>query len=233
MARSGGDSGAAAAADGRPGALPPGRPLIVAVTGGMGAGKSTFCRLMARRAGVVHVDADSIVHGLLAKDRDVQAAVAERFGPELLDPAGGVDRARLAERAFSDPARLAQLEAILHPRVQAVLAGKVETLKSAGGVDIVLVEIPLLAESGVPVWCDLVVTVEAPRETRSTRLALKGMPAAAAARREVRQTRSVRRKALADLVVDNSAGLEALETCVEKLWQSWRGLPPAVDGGNQ
>jgi len=201
----------------------PRAPLVVAVTGGMGAGKSTFCERMARRPGVVRLDADAVVHAILREDAVAREAILSAFGPEALAPDGSLDRGRLGERAFADPALLSRLEGILHPRVRERLANQVEALKRCGEVDIVLVEIPLLAESSAPGWCDLVVTIEAPPALRIARLVRRGVPAESAARRIAHQAGEARRRAAADLVVDNSAGPEALERAVEALWQEWRG----------
>jgi len=205
-------------------------PLVVAVTGGMGAGKTAFCERMARHPGVVRLDADAVVHRILREDAAARSEIVGAFGPEMLDADGTLDRGRLAERAFADGALLARLEAILHPRVRRLLAGEVAALKRSADVDIVLVEIPLLAESGAPDWCDLVVTLEAPVPLRIARLVHRGVPPEAALRRIARQAGEARRRAAADIVVDNSAGPEALASAADALWREWHGRGPHPAG---
>jgi dephospho-CoA kinase len=198
----------------------------MAVTGGIGAGKSTFCRLMARKPGVVHLDADAVVHRMLREDQEVKRDVAARFGTGVLRPDGSIDREQLGTLAFGDRERLAALEALLHPRVLAELGRLVDALKRAGAAAIVLIEIPLLAESGVPPWCDGVATVEAPREIRIARLKAKGLSVEAITRRLARQASASRRRAVAGLVIENGGGRGDLERTVEELWRTWQADGP-------
>lgn len=193
--------------------------MVLAVTGGIGAGKSTFCRMLKRHGGVAHVDADRIVRGLLCASPDVGREIAGRFGEEMLGPGGRVDRRRLARRVFTDVRALRRLEALLHPLVQERLVRKVEALKRVGGVAIVLAEIPLLVEAGVPSWCDLVITVEAGEAARVSRLERRGVDPAEARRRMARQTGDAERRRAADLVVPNDGDLEVLEKCARRLWE--------------
>jgi dephospho-CoA kinase len=196
--------------------------LVIAVTGGIASGKSTFCRLLARDPDVRLLDADDCVHALLAQDRAVRDAVVSAFGRGVLDAGGAVDRARLGALVFGDPARLRALEAILHPPARARLAQMVEGLKRDPRVAIVIVEIPLLAESGVPAWCDRVVTIEAPRAARLERLRAKGWTEAAAAQRMARQADDELRRAVADEVVRNDAGEAQLARIAGERMRVWR-----------
>ncbi len=198
---------------------PDSRAIVVAVTGGIGAGKSTLCRLLRARPGVAHVDADRVVRGLLAGSPAVARAIAARFGPGTLTAAGRVDRRRLGERVFADRRALARLEAILHPVVLARLARRVAALKRRPEVVIVVVEIPLLVEVGVPDWCDVVVTIEAGRARRLERLAARGIRPPDARRRMARQARDARRRRAADYVVRNDGTLAGLERGAGRLWQ--------------
>ena len=201
----------------------------VVVTGGMGSGKSTFCRVM--RAGdaggtggtggtgsaTAHIDADRIVRGLLRHHRPLQEQIASEFGADLLVPGKGVDRQALAARVFGDRGRLKRLEALVHPIVRARMARKVASLKRKGAVAIVLAEIPLLAEGGVPEWCDFVVTVEADPGTRLARLLGRGVSPEDARRRIRRQATDEQRRRLADLVVRNDGDLEDLREAAARV----------------
>ena len=169
-------------------------PLRVAVTGGIGAGKSEVLRAFARR-GVPTISADEIVHELIAGDPDVRAALEERFGT--------TDRARIGEVVFGDRDELAWLEALLHPRVAARrdewLAGVAEPVAVA--------EIPLLYETGGEHGADVVVVVTAPADLRRER-------SAAVDQRSARLIPDEEKAARADFVYVNDGTLEQLDAFV-------------------
>jgi dephospho-CoA kinase len=144
------------------------RPLAVAVTGGIGAGKSEALAAFARRGAAV-ASADELVHRLLSRDREVQAEVLEAFGVELRS--GSADeRARLAEAVFGDPERLERLERLLHPRVRREQRAWLEELRAQPSPPaLAVVEIPLLFETGAESRFDAVVAITAPKELRARR----------------------------------------------------------------
>jgi len=193
----------------------------VAVTGGFGAGKSTFCRILAALPGVRHLEADAVAHEIL-KQEAVCGELRARFGGAIFDAGGGVVRSRLAARAFADPEARRELEAILHPRIQAALAAAVEHLQQADGVAIVLVEIPLLAEVGGADRFDEVITVEAPAGVRRRRLVESGWDRAQIEQRFAAQASSAARRAMADRVVVNAGDRAALEREAQRCWKAWR-----------
>jgi dephospho-CoA kinase len=131
-------------------------PLRVAVTGGIGAGKSEVLRAFARR-GVPTISADEIVHELIAGDPEVRAALEERFGT--------TDRARIAEIVFANPDQLAWLEGLLHPRV----AQAEQEWFAAIDAPVAVSEIPLLFEVGAERGFDAVIVVMAPADLRRRR----------------------------------------------------------------
>ncbi len=192
------------------------------MTGGIGAGKSSFCRLVAGCGRACVIDADEQVHRILRENPDVKAAVTARFGPAVTDARGEIDRARLAAVVFEDPAQRRILEGIVHPLVQAALARHVAALKQNPATDIVLVEIPLLAEVGRPAWCDRVICIEAPREVRLERLVRKGMPREDAMRRISQQADDAQRRECATEVIENRGDLAALTRVARELWERWR-----------
>ena len=132
------------------------RPLAIAVTGGIGAGKSESLAAFARR-GVPTISADEVVHRLIAEDPEVRAALEARFGT--------TDRPRIAEIVFADPGELAWLEALLHPRVRREEERWFESVDAPAAVT----EIPLLYETGGEARFDAVVLVTAPPEVRAAR----------------------------------------------------------------
>jgi dephospho-CoA kinase len=198
--------------------------LVVAVTGGIGAGKTSFCDALASLPGVRVLDADAAAHRSLAEDAAVGRAVRDRFGPGILDAWGAIDRARLAEIVFRDAGARRDLEAIVHPAVQRELAREVDRLRRTEGVAIVLVQIPLLAEIGVPAWCDRVVTVETGAGVRRERARAADRDPQEIDRRLAVQATEADRRAIADEVVINDGDRSSLTRAARGLFETWRCL---------
>ncbi|MFF5443740.1 dephospho-CoA kinase [Streptomyces sp. NPDC012888] len=190
--------------------------LKVGLTGGIGAGKSEVSRLLAGYGAVV-VDADRIAREVVEPGTPGLAAVVEAFGERVLTPSGELDRPGLGAIVFADPAKLAVLNAIVHPLVGARSA----ELEAAAGPDAIVVhDVPLLTENGLAPLYDLVVVVDAAPETQLSRLtALRGMAEDEARARMAAQATREQRLAVATLVIDNDGPLEALEPQVRKVWE--------------
>ncbi|MFD5564162.1 dephospho-CoA kinase [Kitasatospora griseola] len=190
--------------------------LRIGLTGGIGAGKSEVSRQLAA-LGAVIVDSDLIAREVVAPGTPGLAAVVAEFGPEVLLPDGALDRPALGRIVFGDPARLAALNAIVHPLVRARSA----ELEAAAGPDAIVVhDVPLLAENGLAPLYDLVVVIDVPDAERLRRLtALRGMPEDEARARMAAQATREDRLAVADLVLDNSGDLDALTARVRELWR--------------
>jgi dephospho-CoA kinase len=145
------------------------RPVAVAITGGIGAGKSTALRAF-RRHGAATVSSDEIVHHLLATDDDVRDALAARLGSQILGSDGRPDRAAIARIVFRDPDALAFLEALLHPLVSREYLQWRDQLAALDDPPRVCVtEVPLLYESGGEGRFDKVIVITAPRRLREYR----------------------------------------------------------------
>jgi dephospho-CoA kinase len=143
--------------------------VAVAVTGGIGAGKSEALRAFARHGAAV-ISSDEIVHDLLRSDEDVRAAVRERFGDGVFGPEGQVDRGRIADVVFADPEQLDWLERLLHPRVIAAYLRWRDDLASRPDPPAVCVtEVPLLYEVGGDTRFDAVVVISAAPDVRVSR----------------------------------------------------------------
>jgi dephospho-CoA kinase len=143
--------------------------VAVAVTGGIGAGKSEALRAFARHGAAV-VSSDEIVHELLRADEEVQAAVRERFGESVFDSDGAIDRARVAEVVFGDERELAWLEELLHPRVVAgYLRWREELARLPDPPAVSVTEVPLLYEVGGDARFDAVVVITASPDVRVSR----------------------------------------------------------------
>ncbi|MFE1379686.1 dephospho-CoA kinase [Streptomyces sp. NPDC058740] len=191
--------------------------LTVGLTGGIGAGKSEVSRLFVSY-GAVLIDADRIAREVVEPGTPGLAAVVAEFGPGILTPEGTLDRPKLGSIVFNDPERLAALNAIVHPLVGARSA-ELEARATAG--DVVIHDVPLLAENGLAPLYDLVVVVDAAPETQLDRLVrLRGMTEAEARARMGAQATRAQRRAVADLVIDNDGPLEALEPQVRKVWET-------------
>ena len=191
--------------------------VVVGLTGGIGSGKSTVAALLGARGAVV-VDADAIARDVVAPGMPGYRAVVDRFGPAVVAADGSLDRQAVADRAFDDPAALADLNDIVHPAVRAAIDDRLGALRS--GDDVVVLEIPLLVESGRSYGAAALIVVDCPEEIALQRLVeIRGMGQPDALRRMAAQISRADRVAAADLVIDNSGSLEELEAEVVALWR--------------
>jgi dephospho-CoA kinase len=195
-----------------------GRPagqLRIAVTGGIGSGKSTVAALLAEHGAVV-VEADQVARDVVALGTPGACAVAERFGPAVVAADGTLDRQALARLVFADPAARADLDAIVHPFV----AQRSAALMAAAGPGAVIVyDVPLLVETGRQREFDLVITVAAALEARLERLAERGLPRDQALARIDAQATDAERAAVSWAVLDNDGSRDQLARQVSQLWQ--------------
>ena len=193
--------------------------LRVGLTGGIGAGKSEVSRRLAAQ-GAVLIDADGIAREVVAPGTEGLAAVTAEFGAGVLRDDGSLDRERLGEIVFADPAMLQRLNGIVHPLVGQRMA---ELEKDAGTGAIIVHDVPLLAENNLGSGYDLVVVVDAPRHIQLDRLIRqRGMSPDQAEARMAAQASREKRLAIADLVVDNSSSLAELDRQVGDLWVELR-----------
>ncbi|MFG1810125.1 dephospho-CoA kinase [Streptomyces sp. NPDC049040] len=201
--------------------------LTVGLTGGIGAGKSEVARLLASY-GAILVDSDRIAREVVEPGTEGLAAVVAEFGAGVLAADGSLDRPKLGAIVFADEGRRKALNAIVHPLVGARSA---EVQRSAGPGDIVLHDVPLLAENGLAPHYDVVVVVDADSGTRLDRLVgLRGMTPDEARSRMAAQASREERLAVADLVIDNDGPLDALEPQVKAVWARLRERLRSRDG---
>jgi dephospho-CoA kinase len=145
------------------------QPIAVAITGGIGAGKSEALYAF-QKAGAATVSSDEIVHHLLEKDEHVRAAMVRELGEGILDEEGRIDRARVADVVFADRAKLDFLEALLHPLVAAeYLRWREQLATLPNPPEVCVTEVPLLYESGAEARFDKVIVVTAPAKLREQR----------------------------------------------------------------
>lgn len=213
--------------------------ILVGLTGGIGSGKSTVSAALAERGAVI-VDADAVTRDVQRPGSPVLAAMAERFGAEVIAADGALDRAAVAAIVFADPEALAALNAIVHPAVGAEINRRVT--EQVATDHIVVLDIPLLTENPRDGLQGKIV-VDVPVEVQVERLVrFRGFDEADARARIARQATREQRLEGASFVVDNSGDLDALAPQVEALWAWLHTLPqlpadfefgrrPGPDGG--
>lgn len=195
--------------------------LLVGLTGGLAAGKSTVAQLLAQR-GCFVVDADRLVAELYQPNQPGALAISGIVGPDVLDSRGAVDHRLLAARLFRDSTLRHAVEAAVHPLVRQAFA-----TRAAGVRGIVVLEATLLVEAGFAPDFDLVVTVEADPARRLDRAVGRGMPPAEAERRLAAQSAEHVRIEAADVVLRNDGSAAELEHQVDALVEGLRaGLAP-------
>ena len=187
---------------------------VVALTGGIGAGKSLAAQYFSELGARV-VDADQLARLAIERGSEGFDEVLLRFGEAIMRD-GDIDRKALAEIIFSDPKAKADLEGIIHPIVRQLFAEVVSDLASD---EILIYEIPLLVETGAASNFDLIVTVEADLEIRKERLRKRGMFSSEIEKRIAQQASREAREAIADFVLINDGDEGALLRAVENLWE--------------
>lgn len=203
------------------------RPLRIGLTGGIASGKSAVTEAFLRR-GVPVVDSDQIAREVVARGTPALAAIAREFGPGILTADGDLDRRRLREIVFADPARRRWLEALLHPLIRARTAERV----AAVATPYVVLAIPLLIETGQAGTVDRVLVVDCPPEVQLARLVRRDGETAerAAAILGAQASREQRRVAAHDLL-DNSGSLADLDRAVAALHARYLALADSRDPG--
>lgn len=189
--------------------------ILIGLTGGIGSGKSTVSARLAELGARV-VDADAIVRQVQAPGTEVFAAIVERFGPGVVAEDGTLHRPALAARVFNDPEELKALNAIVHP---AVGVGIAEALAEAAETDdVVILDVPLLVESGRDDMAAMVVVDLDPEVAVQRLVEHRGFTEEDARARISRQASREERLAKADKVLDNSGSVEHLIAQVDALW---------------
>ncbi|KQO67792.1 dephospho-CoA kinase [Methylobacterium sp. Leaf89] len=189
------------------------RSVILGLTGSIGMGKSATAAMFARHGVPVH-DADAAVHALYGAGGAAAAAIGAAF-PGTLDADGAVDRARLREVVIGAPERLAALEALVHPLAQAAAR---DFLARHAEAPLVLLDIPLLFETGGEARCDRVLVITAPPDVQRARvLARPGMDAATFEAIRAKQWPDAEKQARADFVLDTSLGFDHAEAEVASI----------------
>ncbi len=192
-------------------------PLVIGLTGGIGSGKSSVTALFAE-LGVPIIDADSVAREIVAPGEPALQEITSRFGLEILNPTGQLDRKQLRERIFHDQEARRDLEQILHPRIRERMLQHLDTTDAP----YVILSIPLLVESQYDYRLDRIVVVDASEQQQLERASLRDeakieqIEAAMAA-----QCSRQERLAAADDVIDNSGTFEQLRIQVQQLHEKY------------
>lgn len=198
--------------------------MRVGLTGGIGAGKSAVAGRLAELGAMV-IDADALAREVVAAGTEGWRLIVDEFGADVLRPDGELDRSALGDMVFGDPAALGRLNAIVHPLVSRRSA---ELAAAAPAETIVVHDVPLLVENGLAPAYDVVVVVRADAELRIRRLVeTRGMSEEQVRARMAAQATDAERRAVADVVLDNSGTPDQLRALVEQLW----GRLPALGAG--
>jgi dephospho-CoA kinase len=198
--------------------------LIVGLTGGIGSGKSSAAREFVK-LGVRLVDSDVLARTVVEPGRPALAEIRKRFGDGVIGADGTLSRERLRDIVFHDAAALADLNAIVHPAVYAEMAAEMEAYRKDPGDTILMLDIPLLYESGGDRIVDCVVVVWVDRETQIARLAARdGFSREAAINRIEKQMDLDEKRRRADYVVDNTGTFEDLGRRVHAVYEDLQVL---------
>ena len=204
--------------------------IIIGLTGGILTGKSTVSKMLAEKGAVI-IDSDKIGHEAYQPQTRAWREVVDAFGNGILGESGEIDRKRLAEIVFNDREALARLNSIMHPQIQSMVTEKIERLRGEG-VDLVVLEAPLLIEANWTSIVDEVWVTVAPEETAIKRLQNRGGLTEEQARARIRSQLSAEERAKhADVIIDTNCELSEVRAKVYDLWQ--RLQSPQERGGAQ
>jgi dephospho-CoA kinase len=201
--------------------------LRVGLTGGVACGKSTVGAMLAER-GAHYLQADTLAHQLYSPGEPVYHAVVKRFGREILNPDGTINRSRLANAVF--PARIAELNAIVHPSVVAAQNQWMDDIQQTDPNGIAVVEAALIVEAGAARDFDKLVVVTCNLEQKIARYAQRAKISLEEARKEVLRRSAAQlsddeKASRADYVIDNSGTIADTSRQVEAVWQKLRKAP--------
>lgn len=195
--------------------------LVIGLTGGIAAGKSTVCAMFAER-GAVCLDSDRLAHEAMEPGRPAYQEIVQRFGPSVVGPDGVLNRRALGALVFRDDAARRELEAIIHPRVIEAVQERVAALRAAPEPPpLVVVEIPLLFEAGLEWLVDKTIVVAAEQGIQLQRLTSRsGLSPEEAMLRIKAQMPSGEKERRADFVIHTDMPLDAVRKQVDCIWQA-------------
>jgi dephospho-CoA kinase len=196
------------------------QPPIVGIAGGIASGK-TFITEELKRHGAAVISADDAAHEAL-KLEDVKQQARRRWGDTIFAADGQIDRKALGAIVFAPPPdgprERKYLEELTHPHIGAIIRRQLDALARSDSVPAIVLDLPLLVESGWHKFCDKILFVDTPLPLRQSRAALRGWTQEEFDRREAAQQTAASKRALADVVIDNSQDRESARAQVERFW---------------
>jgi dephospho-CoA kinase len=192
--------------------------LKIALTGGIATGKSHVLEQFRRR-GMPCLDADSLAHGVEAAGTEASAAIAARFGADMLTADGAVDRAKLGPIVFADASARRELEAIVHPAVYRAVAAGLRAFELVGEDRVAVVDVPLLYETGGEKDFDRVIVTACPPAVQIARLLERGMTETAARQRLAAQWPTEKKTSRADFVINTDGTFGDTDTQIDDVLQ--------------
>jgi dephospho-CoA kinase len=195
------------------------KPKVIGLTGGIASGKSSVAAIFAALGAVV-IDADAIAREVL-RSPEVAAKLQKSWGREAFH-GGRLDRARIAEIAFADPAKLKELTGWVHPPTLREMRAQLDRALTDRSVPLVIVDAPLLIEADLAPWCDALLFVEAAEPLRLARArADRGWSDDEVCRREAAQAPLAEKRTRASVVLENNGSLEETRAAVARLFRQW------------
>jgi dephospho-CoA kinase len=192
--------------------------MNIGLTGGIATGKSTVARLVEER-GAILIDLDRIAREVVEPGQPSLALIAERFGQAILQVDGSLDRKKLGAIVFADPAERRALEAITHPAIRKVMKERMAYYESNAPDKLVVVDVPLLFESGLESYFEQIMVVYVPQEEQLNRLRERDKLTDEEARRRLSAQGDIEeKKRRADILIDNSGSLAHTERQIERYW---------------
>jgi dephospho-CoA kinase len=200
--------------------------LRIALTGGIATGKShVLARFQAH--GIPCLDADVLAHGVMAAGTEISHAIAARFGEEVLDRDGAVDRRKLGAIVFADAGARQDLEAIVHPAVRRAITAGLRAFHLVGGSAFAVVDIPLLYEAGRSAEFDRVIATVCPPAMQLQRLIARGLTESEARQRLAAQMPADQKAARADYVIRTDGTFDETDAQVERVVRGLQDLSVA------
>lgn len=193
--------------------------MNIGLTGGIATGKSTVAKLIKER-GAILIDLDVIAREVVEPGQSSLLLIAESFGQAVLQEDGSLDRKRLGSIVFADPVKRKELEAIIHPAIRKVMKERMRYHESQTPDKLVVVDVPLLFESGLEQSFEQIMVVYVPSEMQLQRLMERDtLTLEDAQRRLAAQMAIEEKKNKADIVIDNSGSLAQTEQQIDQFWQ--------------
>jgi dephospho-CoA kinase len=200
----------------------PNRVPLIGVAGGIASGKSFVAEQLSRKGAAV-VSADRLAHEVLRQD-DVKQRARERWGDAIFSADGEVNRTALGKIVFAPPPagppELAYLEQLTHPKVGELARERIRRLQEQQTDVAIVLDVPLLFESGWNKFCDKIIFVDAPREVRLERALARGWTREDFARREAAQESLQTKRDQADMIIDSFESAQAVQAQIEHSWHS-------------